>query len=99
MQATHDGLRLRFDPATEISIYRSLPHTRPAPAQRLELPLAMVRGSTSGVVKRHHARAVLSLPRGEYHSLPGGHMFPLERPTDTASLIKGLFDRWQQGPA
>jgi hypothetical protein len=31
--------------------------------------------------------------------LPGGHMFPLERPTDTASLIKGLFDRWQQGPA
>jgi carboxypeptidase C (cathepsin A) len=26
--------------------------------------------------------------------VPGGHMFPLERPTDTASLIKGLFDRW-----
>jgi carboxypeptidase C (cathepsin A) len=28
--------------------------------------------------------------------VPGGHMFPLERPTDTASLIKGLFDRWSQ---
>jgi hypothetical protein len=23
-------------------------------------------------------------------------MFPLERPADTASLIKGLFDRWGQ---
>ncbi|MGH8383295.1 alpha/beta fold hydrolase [Pseudomonas sp.] len=98
LQASDEGLRLSFDPATEISIYRSLPHTRPAPAKRLELPLAMVRGSTSRVVRRHHALAVRSLPLGEYHSLPGGHMFPLERPADTASLIKGLFDRWQQVP-
>ena len=95
--ASEEGLRLRFDPATEISIYRNIPHTRPAPAKHLKLPLAMVRGSSSQIVKRHHAFAVRGLPRGEYHSLPGGHMFPLERPTDTASLIKGLFDRWQQG--
>ena len=56
----------------------------------------MVRGSQSRVVRRHHAYAVRSMPRGEFHSLPGGHMFPLERPHDTASLIKGLFDRWQE---
>ncbi|UVM57665.1 alpha/beta hydrolase [Pseudomonas sp. B21-012] len=93
-----DGLRLRFDPATEISIYRSLPHTSPSPAKQLQLPLAMVRGSHSRVVKRHHALAVRGMPRGEYHSLPGGHMFPLEHPSDTASLIKGLFERWQDTP-
>jgi len=98
LQASDEGLRLRFDPATEISIYRNIPHTRPAPAKRLELPLAMVRGTSSRIVRHHHALAVRSLPRGECHSLPGGHMFPLERPTDTASLIKGLFDRWQQEP-
>ena len=40
--------------------------------------------------------AVRGMAQGEYHSVPGGHMFPLERPTDTASLIKGLFDRWSQ---
>ncbi|MFK0089833.1 alpha/beta fold hydrolase [Pseudomonas sp. NPDC090755] len=99
LQPSEEGLRLRFDPATEISIYRNLPHTRPVPAKRLEVPLAMVRGSRSDVVRRHHALAVRSLPRGEYHSVPGSHMFPLERPVDTASLIKGLFDRWQQEPA
>ncbi len=97
LQASEEGVRLRFDPATEISIYRNIPHARPAPAKQLKLPLAMVRGSSSQIVKRHHAFAVRGLPRGEYHCLPGGHMFPLERPTDTASLIKGLFDRWQQG--
>ncbi|PWB35699.1 alpha/beta hydrolase [Pseudomonas sp. SDI] len=98
LQADGDGLRLSFDPVTEISIYRSLPHLSPGPARQLELPLAMVRGSHSGVVRRHHAFAVRRLPRGEFHSLPGGHMFPLERPHDTASLIKGLFDRWREEP-
>ena len=35
------------------------------------------------------------MPKGEYLSLPGGHMFPLERPQDTASLLRELFGRWQ----
>lgn len=90
------ALCLRFDPATEISIYRNVPHLSPAPVQQLHLPLAMVRGQASTVVRRHHALAVRGMPKGEYHSVPGGHMFPLEHPEDTASLIKGLFDRWGQ---
>ena len=28
------------------------------------------------------------MPRGEFMSLPGGHMFPLERPRETAELLK-----------
>ncbi len=96
LEPVEQGLRLRFDPATEISIYRSLPHLSPGAVSQLQIPLAMVRGSQSRVIRRHHAYAVRGMPRGEYHSLPGGHMFPLERPTDTASLIKGLFDRWSQ---
>ncbi|MDD0974031.1 alpha/beta fold hydrolase [Pseudomonas fontis] len=99
LQADGDGLRLSFDPSTEISIYRSLPHISPGRAGQLQIPLAMVRGSHSGVVRKHHAFAVRRMPKGEFHSLPGGHMFPLERPNDTASLIKGLFDRWREGQA
>lgn len=96
LRTADDGLRLRFDAAIEIGIYRSIPHQSPAPARQLQLPLAMVRGQSSRVVRRHHALAVRRMPQGEYHSVPGGHMFPLERPVDTASLIKGLFDRWSQ---
>ena len=89
------GLRLRFDPATEISIYRSVPHTAPGRPQQLAVPLAVVRGRHSRVVMPHHARQVNRVPKGEYLSLPGGHMFPLERPQDTAHLLRDLFARWQ----
>ena len=41
------GLRLRFDPATEISIYRSVPHSSQGRPRQLQVPLAMVRGRHS----------------------------------------------------
>ncbi len=66
LQAMEQGLQLRFDPATEISIYRSIPHTSPAPARQLQVPLAMVRGERSSVIRRHHTLAVRGMPKGEY---------------------------------
>ena len=95
LRPDEDGLRLRFAPATEISIYRSVPHTSPGRPQQLQVPLALVRGRQSRVVMAHHARLVNRVPRGEYHSLPGGHRVPLERPQDTARLLRELFSRWQ----
>ena len=35
------------------------------------------------------------MPNGESLSVPGGHMFPLERPQDTARLLKQIFARWE----
>lgn len=99
LQASGNSLRLRFDPATEISIYRSVPHTSPGRPQQLKVPLAMVRGRHSRVVLPHHAHLVRRVPKGEYLTLPGGHMFPLERPQDTAELLKKLFQRWSGQPA
>ncbi|WP_110972879.1 alpha/beta fold hydrolase [Pseudomonas huaxiensis] len=91
-----DGLRLSFDSSIEMSIYRSIPHTRPAHPGQLQVPLAMVRGSHSRIVRPHHAQAVRRMPRGENHSVVGGHMFPLERPDETAQLIRNVFQRWQE---
>jgi pimeloyl-ACP methyl ester carboxylesterase len=51
------------------------------------------------VVLPHHAHLVRRVPKGEYLTLPGGHMFPLERPQDTAELLKKLFQRWAGQPA
>lgn len=94
LQADGEKLRLRFDPATEISIYRSVPHTSPGLARQLRVPLAMVRGEHSHVVRRHHGYSVKSMREGEYLSMPGGHMFPLEHPEDTALMLRTLFARW-----
>lgn len=95
LHADEDGLRLRFDPATEIGIYRSVPHTSPGLPQQLQVPLALVKGAESRVVLAHHGRMARRAPRGEFLILPGGHMFPLEHPHATAQLIRNLFTRWQ----
>lgn len=95
-----DGsLRLSFDPHTEISIYRSVPHSSPGRPQCLGVPLALVQGSHSDVVRRHHGAWVRRLPGGEHHVLPGGHMFPLERPQQTAQLLRDIFSRWDHPSA
>ncbi len=98
LHGKESGLRLRFDPATEISIYRSVPHTSPGRPQQLQVPLAMIRGRHSRVVLPHHAHLIRRMARGEYLTLPGGHMFPLERPQDTAELLRSLFQRWSGQP-
>jgi len=90
------GLRLHFDPATEISIYRSVPHLRPGRVRQMPVPLALVQGNQSEVVMRHHASAIRQVAGAEHHRLPGGHMFPLERPEETAKLLKAIIGRWQQ---
>ncbi|MCY1438854.1 hypothetical protein D9M71_550700 [compost metagenome] len=71
-----------------------MPHTSPGSTRQLQVPLAVVRGHNSRVVMRHHASSVDRLPLGESLTMPGGHMFPLERPLDTADMLKGLFYRW-----
>lgn len=94
--AGEEGMRLRFDPDTEIRIYRSVPHVTPGWPHALKIPLAMVRGKDSRVVRPHHGYLTRLMAHGELHTLPGGHMFPLEHPEDTAELLKGLFSRWSE---
>lgn len=89
-----DGLRLRFDPETEIRIYRSVPHLSPGAAASLKVPLVLVAGQQSDVVRRHHASSVRRLANGQFLAVPGGHMFPLESPVDTAWLLREVFARW-----
>jgi pimeloyl-ACP methyl ester carboxylesterase len=90
------GLSLSFAAQTEINIYRSIPHTSPGRPEQLQVPLAMIRGRHSRVVLPHHTWSLRRVADGESLSLPGGHMFPLERPQATADLLKQIFTRWAQ---
>jgi pimeloyl-ACP methyl ester carboxylesterase len=94
-----EGLSLAFAAQTEINIYRSIPHTSPGRPEQLQVPLAMIRGRHSQVVLPHHTWSLRRVASAESLTLPGGHMFPLERPQATADLLKQIFTRWAQQQA
>jgi pimeloyl-ACP methyl ester carboxylesterase len=96
LQPGTDGLRLRFDPGTEIDIYRSVPHVHPGRLQQLQVPLALIQGNCSEIVRGYHVSAVRRLANAEHHAVNGGHMFPLERPLETTALLKSILGRWQR---
>lgn len=85
-----EGVRLAFDVAQEVAIFRNGPwHMRPYRRQ-LGLPGAVVTGASSEfrgmgthqrLARRQHLR---------WLTAPGGHMFPLEHPQDTAALLLAL---------
>jgi pimeloyl-ACP methyl ester carboxylesterase len=90
-----DRLRLRFDPATEISILSQRATHQPRP----DFPIASATCRSARPAKpcgdAPSRQGVARLPNGEALSVPGGHMFPLEQPQDTASLLKKMFTRWE----
>ena len=89
-----DGIRLGFDPALEMRIYRSVPDNHTVKPKHQKLPLVLLRGRSSRVVYPFHARQVKRMPFGEFVEVPGGHMFPLEQPQATAQLIDKTLQRW-----
>ncbi|MCU1716947.1 alpha/beta fold hydrolase [Pseudomonas sp. 5P_3.1_Bac2] len=93
LEPNEASLRLRFNAQTEVSIYRSVPHRKTAHAP-LQVPLALVRGAQSKVVLRHHAYLFQRAKRGQFYRVEGGHMFPLERPLNTAQLLKQVLSTW-----
>jgi pimeloyl-ACP methyl ester carboxylesterase len=95
----HDGhetgegsRRLAFSREIETAIYNSLPHhiTRVLRAHPLQCPMALIQGSESVEVRRVGLAATRRLTHGRISTLPGSHLFPLERPLETAAEVQ----RW-----
>ncbi|WP_028238849.1 alpha/beta fold hydrolase [Stutzerimonas azotifigens] len=93
-----EQLRLRFEPEIEMRIYRSFPHRTPGWPIAMKVPLALVRGRRSRVILPHHGWLVRLMPAGQALEMSGGHMFPLERPQQTAEMIRQLCLRWTDAP-
>jgi pimeloyl-ACP methyl ester carboxylesterase len=83
------GRGLAFDRAIETKIYTSLPHhlARVLRTHPLQCPLAFVRGTESVEVKQVGMAATTRLAQGRVSSIEGGHLFPLERPQETAAEV------------
>jgi pimeloyl-ACP methyl ester carboxylesterase len=85
--STH-GVRLAFDPAIEYRIYRTFPHDLAGKLPRLHVPAGFICGRESAEARqmglattRRHFRVV---------RIPGGHLFPFERPEAAARAIRDM---------
>lgn len=90
--AMPDGSRaLRFDHEVELAIYRSLPTmTVVSAAARAVAPIAFVAGTRSREVRQVGLRPTRAAVRGRLRWIEGGHLFPMERPRETAALVADM---------
>lgn len=85
----HGGVRLAFDRAIETRIYDTLPHHVAAQLKRHPplCPLWFVGGRGSAEVRQVGMAATRRLTQGRVSWLDGGHLFPMERPDETAEAV------------
>lgn len=87
--AAGSGHRLRFRREVETEIYNSLPHHVPKLLRThpLRCPLAFVGGTKSEEVRRVGLEATRRLAHGRMACIDGSHLFPLEKPAETATEV------------
>jgi Predicted hydrolases or acyltransferases (alpha/beta hydrolase superfamily) len=87
---TKNGFELFFKPSIEAKIYRTIPHHLPKFRGRLEVPTFYIGGTDS----KEGKLAGLSFMRKHFpinfFSVAGSHLFPMEKPLETAQLIKKI---------
>lgn len=88
-----DGRRLLFDRDVEHRIYATLP-TRSVQqaAQRIVAPVGFIGGRASREVGRIGLRATRAIVGARLAWIDGGHLYPMERPVETARSILRMID-------
>ncbi len=96
-----DGAReLAFEREIEYRIYRSLPTASLSGlAPRLRVPVAFLAGTRSRELRNAGAAATRRLVGDRWGWVEGSHLFPMERPLETAQAIEGMLERMAPGTA
>lgn len=83
-----NGVKLLFAPKTESNIYLTIPDDLPSHRGKLNVPAAYIGGTNSNEGK--FARLDYMRKRFPFHhySVEGTHLFPFEKPLETAETIK-----------
>jgi pimeloyl-ACP methyl ester carboxylesterase len=84
------ALRLRIDPLIETQIYRTIPHGMMKSLGALRVPAGFIGGADSDVVQR--VRLAGMRQKFVLRKVPGGHLFPLERPHEAARAMLELIE-------
>lgn len=82
------GLRLAFDPEVEYRIYRSIPHDLAYYLPRLKVPAGFIGGTGSYELRR----VGLAITRKHFRVdlIEGGHLFPFEKPRESAHALQAM---------
>lgn len=85
---TAKGFELFFSPKIEAMIYQTIPHHLPRYRGKLKIPTAYVGGTRS----KEGELARLSFMKKhfpiDFYQIEGSHLFPFEKPLETAEKIK-----------
>ena len=96
-----DGKRvLAFDRAVETAIYNALPHNleRQLRAHPLQCPVHFIGGSHSEELRRVGLQLTRKVTKGRISMLQGSHLFPMEKPIETAAAIEAAI-RGMESPS
>lgn len=94
-----DGqVRLGFTREVETRIYNTLPHNLPGLLKRSapRCPVAFIAGTQSDELRQAGAAGSKALAREHFHWFEGSHLYPFERPDDTAALVLELLHTLSQ---
>ena len=86
--------RLRFDRDVESAIYNTVPHHFDGYLHRhpLQCPLAFIGGQYSRELKQVGSALTEKIAQGRISMMPGGHLFPMEYPLETAAEIERVIN-------
>ena len=86
------GVRLAFTRETETRIYDTLPHVLPALIRRHRpaCPVRFIAGTQSAEIRQVGLAATKALTRGQLEWIEGSHLYPMERPEETADRVLTL---------
>jgi pimeloyl-ACP methyl ester carboxylesterase len=88
-EETDDKTVLAFRRDIETRIYNTLPHHLPSVLRRhpLRCPVAFLAGTQSVEIRQAGVEASRALARERFVWVEGTHLFPMERPDETAALV------------
>ncbi len=89
--------RLRFDREVEYKIYRTLPTSLGRKVSRgAPVPVGFVAGTRSREVRQCGLGATRRLVGEHLRFIEGGHLYPMEKPLETAALVRDLIGKIRQ---
>jgi pimeloyl-ACP methyl ester carboxylesterase len=89
-----EGVQLRFSRDVETAIYNSLPHHMgEIMRERYPVPVGFIAGTDSAELRQAGMNATRKLVGDNLVEIEGTHLFPMEKPRETAALTLAMIHR------